>query len=131
MAASKKSHKKSAARPATPADTAGEKSPAGFYSQALDAQELKRITDFAGTLSLDDEIWLVRCLSHRLAEIIRAEELPLPELLRAGDALVRCTGRIASLLRDKRALSGEAADGLAGAVAQVLDELSNEWGVPL
>ena len=39
--------------------------------------------------------------------------------------------RLGRLLRDKRALSGEAADGLAGAIGQALDELSTEWGIDL
>jgi len=39
--------------------------------------------------------------------------------------------RLGRLLRDQRALSGEAADGIAGAIAQALDELSNELGTPL
>ncbi len=39
--------------------------------------------------------------------------------------------RMGRLLRDQRALSGTAADGIAGAIAQALDELSSEWGTPL
>jgi hypothetical protein len=39
--------------------------------------------------------------------------------------------RLGRLLRDKRALSGEAADGISGAIAQALDELSTELGVEL
>jgi hypothetical protein len=39
--------------------------------------------------------------------------------------------RIGRLLRDQRALSGEAADGISGAIAQALDELSSELGTPL
>lgn len=39
--------------------------------------------------------------------------------------------RLGRLLRDKRALSGDAADGIAGAIAQALDELSTELGVEL
>jgi len=39
--------------------------------------------------------------------------------------------RLGRLLRDQRALSGKAADGLAGAVAQALDELSTELNVEL
>ena len=35
------------------------------------------------------------------------------------------------MLRDRRALSGEASDGFAGAIAQALDELGSEWGVDL
>jgi hypothetical protein len=39
--------------------------------------------------------------------------------------------RLGRLLRDARALSGEAADGIAGAIAQALDELSTELGADL
>ena len=40
-------------------------------------------------------------------------------------------GRVARLLRDQRALSGAAADGIAGAIATALDELTSELGVKL
>jgi hypothetical protein len=39
--------------------------------------------------------------------------------------------RLGRLLRDQRALSGDAADGIAGAIAQALDELSTELGIEL
>ena len=39
--------------------------------------------------------------------------------------------RLGRLLRDKRALSGETADGIAGVIAQALDELGSEWGLEL
>jgi hypothetical protein len=39
--------------------------------------------------------------------------------------------RLGRLLRDRRALSGKAADGISGAMAQALDELSTELGVDL
>jgi glucans biosynthesis protein len=39
--------------------------------------------------------------------------------------------RLGRLLRDRRALSGDAADGISGAIAQALDELSNELGADL
>ena len=39
--------------------------------------------------------------------------------------------RLGRLLRDRRALSGEAADGIAGAMAMALDELGNELGIDL
>jgi hypothetical protein len=38
---------------------------------------------------------------------------------------------IARLLRDKRALPGEAADGIPGTIAQAIDGLSTERGIPL
>jgi hypothetical protein len=34
-------------------------------------------------------------------------------------------------MRDQRALSGAAADGISGAIAQALDELSTHMGVEL
>jgi hypothetical protein len=37
--------------------------------------------------------------------------------------------RLGRLLRDRRALSGDAADGIAGAIAQALDELNSELGI--
>lgn len=40
-------------------------------------------------------------------------------------------GRLGRLMRDQRAISGEAADGIAGAIAQALDELSTELGADL
>lgn len=39
--------------------------------------------------------------------------------------------RLGRLLRDQRALSGEAADGIAGAIGAALDELSTQWGIDL
>lgn len=39
--------------------------------------------------------------------------------------------RLGRLLRDRRALSGDAADGISGAIARALDELSTELGVDL
>jgi hypothetical protein len=36
--------------------------------------------------------------------------------------------RLGRLLRDRRALSGDAADGISGAIAQALDELHSELG---
>lgn len=39
--------------------------------------------------------------------------------------------RLGRLLRDRRALSGEASDGIAGAIAQALDELGSELGADL
>ena len=43
----------------------------------------------------------------------------------------QASSRLSRLLRDRRALSGEAADGIAGAIAQAMDELGSELGVDL
>jgi hypothetical protein len=39
--------------------------------------------------------------------------------------------RLGRLLRDQRALSGQAADGLLDAIGKALDEISTELGVTL
>jgi hypothetical protein len=41
------------------------------------------------------------------------------------------SSRLTQMLRARRALSGDAADGIAQAIARALDELSTEWGVEL
>jgi hypothetical protein len=52
-------------------------------------------------------------------------------LIRLFSLYTLASSRLSRLLRDRRALSGQAADGFAGAIAQTLDELSTEWGVDL
>jgi hypothetical protein len=51
--------------------------------------------------------------------------------VKVAAVLTTGTGRVAHLLRDQRALTGQAADGLTAAIAQALDELSTELGVAL
>lgn len=87
--------------------------------------------------SLDKEIALQRQVNERLlalwdglehdqeADETRGLQVKVATALTAG------TGRVARLLRDQRALSGEAAEGLTEAIAQALDELSTEVGVAL
>jgi hypothetical protein len=102
----------------------------GFYSRAFKTEELAWIAPFLTDLSLDHELWMQRVLNLRLFRYASeaGDELPLAELVRVAEALTRGAGRVARLLRDRRALSGEAADGITGAIAQVLDELSTETG---
>jgi len=52
-------------------------------------------------------------------------------LLRIFGLYTSACSRLARLLRDRRALSGEAADGIAGAVSQALDELKTELNADL
>lgn len=79
---------------------------------------------------IDDLAQTQAILSALIEEHIEGE----PDL----DALVTLlrlhgqnASRLGRLLRDQRALSGEAADGIAGAIAQALDELGSELGVDL
>ena len=52
-------------------------------------------------------------------------------LARLLELHAQTASRLGRLLRDERALSGEAADGISAAIAQALDELSTELGTDL
>jgi len=70
----------------------------------------------------------------RLSEYLEAQMeagASVEALLKVYTLHAQTASRLARLLRDQRALDGEAADGLAGAVEQALAELGTEWGVDL
>jgi len=69
----------------------------------------------------------------RLAAYIEAHatELDIADLARLLAVHGQNATRLGRLLRDKRALSGESADGLLDALGKALDELSTELGVKL
>lgn len=98
----------------------------GFYSRTFSEDELLDVARLAaaGDVSLDEEISMLRIAMRRVleADIDPAKTLQL---------LSRAAGQLATLMRAKRALSGDAADGLADAFAKALDELSTELGIDL
>ena len=59
------------------------------------------------------------------------ENLAVRDLARLFQIHGLNASRLGRLLRDQRALSGEATDGIAGAIAQALDELATELGTDL
>lgn len=103
----------------------------GFYSDTFTEAEQALIAGFVSDPSLDDEIWMQRVFNRRLMQHISGEEIPTETLAKIAEALSTGTGRVAQLLRARRALTGGAADGLADAIATALDELSTEFGVSL
>jgi hypothetical protein len=115
----------------------------GFYSSVLRPDELADLVTYADDLSLDDEISCARVALRRLLTLLESPQLAPFEDPNDSHALttkdytqitalaLQATRTIARLLRDARALSGEAADGIAGAIAHALDELASEWGVDL
>ena len=104
----------------------------GFYSQHFTRQELADLVTLAGDPSLDDEIALARVALRRLFNFLNDEDDLTPREMGAiGPLIFTGTRAVAELLRHQRAISGEAADGISGAIAQALDELSTEWGVEL
>jgi CO/xanthine dehydrogenase FAD-binding subunit len=98
----------------------------GFYDKTFTDEELLDIGRLAaaGGVSLDEEIAMLRVAMRRVLEA------PI-DAAKALQLLSRGAGQLATLMRAKRALSGEAADGLAGAFARALDELSTELGIEL
>jgi len=110
----------------------------GFYSDRFSEDELALVAAFVTDLTLDDEIWMQRVVNRRLLTISTTEGKD-PEILQAEtetlihivQALAIGTGRVARLLRDKRALSDEAADGLLGAIAVAVNEVSTQMELGL
>jgi len=93
--------------------------------------EVADLVAHADNQTLDDEIAVARVMLRRLFEKVGNPDLSTEELAEISKIALTATGSIARLLRSNRALSGEAADGISGAIAQALDELGNEWGVEL
>jgi hypothetical protein len=115
----------------------------GFYAPALDPQELADLVMYSDDMTLDDEIGCARVALRRLLVLLDAsdvrnyedpddaEPMTHADYARLMGLALQATRTIARLLRDKRALSGDAADGIAGAIGQALDELASEWGLVL
>jgi hypothetical protein len=70
-------------------------------------------------------------LSDYIDAHLEDPDADLPALARLFALHGQNASRLGRLLRDQRALSGAAADGIAGAIAQALDELGNELGADL
>ena len=97
---------------------------AGFYSQAISVEELADLAVLGDDTSLTDEIAAVRVVVRRVLNALAAAVEP---------ALVACvydgTRTVARLLRDRRAVSGEAADSLLSAIDTAIQEFVTETGI--
>lgn len=104
-----------------------------FYCHYFNNQELAdMVANLDNVDDIDDEIAIVRVMLGRLLPKLESPaELPTPELAALVPLVLNSTGRIAHLLRDRRALSGKAGDSLLEALGVALDELSTEWGTDL
>jgi len=101
----------------------------GFYSRHFTADELAVMLSPVDDLA--DEIALCRVLTSRMMERMGDSNLDAGDLVTLASMALRSANTTARLLRDNKVLSGEAADDLAGSIANVLDQLSGEWGVTL
>ena len=106
-----------------------------WYKDFVKPNERMRRMDNMQAMTLIAEIELVRLVNGRLVAAVKTiegndkEDIEL--LVRLAQALGGGASRVGRLMRDLRALVGEAADGLTGAVARALDELSTELGIKL
>lgn len=100
---------------------AGKRGPGGEVSSS------RPITD------TDDLIDDALARHTRLSDYIeaRAAEMDTDELTRLFALYGQNASHLGRLLRDRRALSGDAADGLLRAVGTALDEISTELGMRL
>lgn len=98
----------------------------GLYRRFFTEEEVQEIEEVASSneLTLDDVIEVLKVLIGRVVDREEDSSKALPLVERGVRSLV-------TALKAKRALSGEAADGLAAAFAQALDELSTELGIEL
>jgi len=88
---------------------------------------------YSESITLEDAL---RGLTRRIRNLEkylddRQEDLTSEERVNLVTLYSNLLGRLGRLMRDQRAISGEAADGIAGAIAQALDELSTELGADL
>lgn len=102
----------------------------GLYSRYFHDDDIAALAAVAADAGLDDEIALTRVAIRRLAEHIENAR-GSDDAIALASALFNGAGRVAALLKAQRSLSGDVADGLAGAIGQALDELSNEWGIAI
>jgi len=109
----------------------GDAGPA-FYRVAFSRQEMADLRRLAKEEGLDEEIATTRIILRRLLLYLHENpDLDASALAKLAPLAFRGTQTVAQLLRDQRALSGAASDGIAGAIGQALDELATEWGVEL
>ncbi len=69
-----------------------------------------------------------RYVAGVLAEMAQGGEPPSPRFVQVLELYSRNAGRLGRLLRDQRALDGQAGDGYSRALDRALDELRDELG---
>lgn len=97
----------------------------GFYKTAYTLEEVADLVNLEMNGELGDELTAVRVAIRRVMEKL-GEELETAEYARMAALVFRGANTMAQLLRTRRAISGQAMDGLLGAIAQGLQELETE-----
>lgn len=97
---------------------------AGFYSGALTDEELADLAVLGDGATLSDEIGAVRVVMRRVLTTTEASVEPA-----VAACLFDGARTVARLLRDRKAISGEAADALCSAIDQAIQEFVTEAGI--
>jgi hypothetical protein len=98
-----------------------------FYSRRFSSEELTAKVGLTLDRGLRGEVAITRVAIRRILTQLEKELAP-EEYARLASLLFNGARTIAQLLRAQRALSGEAAEGISGAMAQALDELATIKG---
>lgn len=102
----------------------------GLYSRHHTIEEIDDIIDLinaAADGSLEEEIANSRIIVGRLTKALADSDIQPLEYAKLAMAAFSGMNSVARMLRDKRVLSGEAANGVSEAMARVVEELSAEW----
>ncbi len=102
----------------------------GFYGRFLTDEEIVDLITITEK-SIDDELALVRVTLQRLLSYLSDPDVTAEDATKIAPMVFTGARTVAQLLRSNRALSGDAADGIAGAIAQALDEIGTELGIEL
>lgn len=80
-------------------------------------------------VTIDDAIGGLVDKLNRIDALIAFGYLPSQELIRLFELYTQASGRLGRLLRSRRPISGDAADGLSSAVVRALEEVAEILGV--
>ena len=106
----------------------------GFYSPFLTPTELAEVVALASDESLDDEIALARVCCLRLFQYLNSADgqtTPGTTFATLTATALSGTRTVARLLRERKLISGTAADNLAGSLETILQQVGEQLGAGL
>ncbi len=102
----------------------------GFYGRSYTLEELADLVKGAMDHSLDDELTAARVALRRVLERLH-EEMPADPFARLVGLVFKGAETVVRLLQAQHALSDVPAEGVARAIVQVLDDLTNDMDIEL
>ena len=108
----------------------------GFYSRERPSSDATPTASSGFYAAQPEAVTIDQTIAGLVDKLNRVDQLldtldDTEQLIRIFELYTQASSRLSRMLRDRRALSGEAADGIAGAIAQAMDELGTELGVDL